>query len=188
MRGDEGKQGKRDGKSRRRFGAASATVETEKRKSKRKIYFGIIIYTKCFCSPPSFSFFPFFLMIIMFVSQQSDSFTRLPNVLGLIKTEDSGQESGNVDEIQHHQKPPCLLTLHGAARLTAQGSYWLAGRDWPQALTGYECRKTRPAAPPAALDLLMDLVIRSFPTMAKCRERKITTPNRPDTATAALWT
>lgn len=65
------------------------------------------------------------------VSQQSDSFPRQPNVLGLIKTEESGQESGNVDKIQNHQKNhhagSPLLTLRNAALLTAEGRGWLEG-------------------------------------------------------------
>lgn len=42
------------------------------------------------------------------VSQQSDSFPRQPNVLGPIETEESGQESGNVDRIQNHQNHHCV--------------------------------------------------------------------------------
>lgn len=68
---------------------------------------------------------------LVLVSQQSDSFPRQPNVLGLIKTEESGRESGNVDKIQNHQKNhhagSPLLTLHNEALLTAEGRGWLEG-------------------------------------------------------------
>lgn len=88
-------------------------------------------------------------MIIMFVSLQSDSFPRQPNVLGLIEMEESGQESGNVDKIQHHHKPPLRLPTVDSSQsgLASSRALELAACDWPEALTGCERRKNSPAAP-----------------------------------------